>query len=103
MTHRLAGSGASGDCSLLDSPKSSCGSGPVASSSSNSKQWLLVNDFHLVFTNQEEVQNLYGGRKSPCLLFFTKVRTMEISQLKISNIIRNYREYCLSQCNSSMP
>lgn len=66
-------SGVSGESSSPDSPKSSCGSGhAVPSTSDNEKQWLLINDFSLTFTADEEVKKLYGGRKMPCLLFYTK-------------------------------
>ncbi|GMH37026.1 hypothetical protein BSKO_04899 [Bryopsis sp. KO-2023] len=71
-------SGASGESSSPDSPKSSCGSGLAPSGLSDSeKQWLLINDFSLSFTTADEVRKLYGGRKMPCLLFYTKRSSLE--------------------------
>lgn len=38
--------------------------------------WLLLNDFALQPLEPHEVQEVYGGQKLPCLLFFTRVSVL---------------------------
>jgi hypothetical protein len=36
--------------------------------------WMVFNDFHITASLPEEVGELYGGQKLPCLLYYTQVR-----------------------------
>ena len=36
--------------------------------------WMVFNDFHITPSMPEEVAELYGGQKLPCLLYYTQVR-----------------------------
>eukprot|EP00897_Mesotaenium_endlicherianum_P000236 jgi/Mesen1/10212/ME000077S09547 len=44
-----------------------------SSSSSSRSEWLLFNDFCITPTTAHEVVSMYGRRKVPCLLFYTRV------------------------------
>lgn len=35
--------------------------------------WMVFNDFHITPSMPEEVAELYGGQKLPCLLYYTQV------------------------------
>ena len=35
--------------------------------------WLVFNDFHISPCSEEEVGELFGGQKVPCLLYYTQV------------------------------
>lgn len=35
--------------------------------------WMMFNDFHITPTLPEEVGELYGGQKLPCLLYYAQV------------------------------
>ena len=37
-------------------------------------QWMLFNDFVIRETLPEEVQATYAGQKTPCMLYYTRVR-----------------------------
>ncbi len=34
--------------------------------------WMVFNDFHITPSMPDEVAELYGGQKAPCLLFYTQ-------------------------------
>lgn len=36
-------------------------------------RWMVFNDFLIKETPAEEVQALFGGQKTPCLLYYTQV------------------------------
>lgn len=42
--------------------------------SSQGPCWLLINDFAITPCEPEEVRNLYGEQKMPCLLYYSRVR-----------------------------
>jgi len=37
---------------------------------------MVFNDFHITPSMPQEVAELYGGQKLPCLLFYTQVRAV---------------------------
>ena len=41
--------------------------------SSQGPCWLLINDFAITPCDPEEVRNLYGEQKMPCLLYYSRV------------------------------
>jgi PAB-dependent poly(A)-specific ribonuclease subunit 2 len=38
--------------------------------------WMVFNDFHITASLPEEVGELYGGQKLPCLLYYTQVEAV---------------------------
>ncbi|KAL4432378.1 hypothetical protein ABPG77_001677 [Micractinium sp. CCAP 211/92] len=38
--------------------------------------WMVFNDFHITPSMPDEVAELYGGQKAPCLLFYTQVEVV---------------------------
>lgn len=38
-------------------------------------RWMLFNDFVITETPASEAQAAYGGQKTPCMLYYTRVRT----------------------------
>ncbi|KAL4859552.1 PAN2-PAN3 deadenylation complex catalytic subunit pan2 [Chlorella vulgaris] len=39
--------------------------------------WMVFNDFHITPSMPEEVAELYGGQKLPCLLYYTQVEAVQ--------------------------
>jgi hypothetical protein len=66
---RLAAAGAASGGAAGGSRPASAVSGAAGTRS----EWVLFNDFAVCATPAEEVVQLFGGRKVPCLLYFSRV------------------------------
>lgn len=59
-------------CPLAVASPHQLSTSPTACSRPQRYNWMVFNDFHITPSMPDEVAELYGGQKAPCLLFYTQ-------------------------------
>ena len=88
---------AGGPCEVSEAgtgPAGSSGEGAPDQAARGAQQWLLFNDFAVGPTSAEEVTQLYGLQKIPCLVLYTQARAAACRLRPLSKGLTRTSPHC---------